>query len=121
MFINLYSNKNGSALLRNTLYKEQTSVLAYYVIKTILLTKYQSFLLWCENKHFSLLQFKKTAIHQREFCEFIEKNYKNADMLQGIYNAEFLIDKLKKVNQKSKKKEFEFLAQNMRMSVCELL
>ena len=118
---NLYSNKNGSALLRNTLYKEQTSVLAYYVIKTILLTKYQSFLLWCENKHFSLLQFKKTATHQREFCEFIEKNYKNTDMLQGIYNAEFVIDKLKKVNQKSKKKAFEFLAHNMRMSVCELL
>lgn len=118
---NLYSNKNGSALLRNTLYKEQTSVLAYYVIKTILLTKYQSFLLWCENKHFSLLQFKKTTTHQREFCEFIEKNYKNTDVLEGIYNAEYVFEKLKKLNKKSKKKVFEFLSHNMRMSVCELL
>ena len=118
---NLYSNKNGSAFLRNTLYKENTNVLAYYVIKTILLTKYQSFLSWCKNNQFSLLQFKKTAIHQREFCEFIEKNYKNTDMLEGVYNAKYILEKLKKMNENSRKKEFHFLANNMRMSVCEML
>lgn len=117
----LYSSKNGSALMRNTLYKEQTSVLAYYIIKTILLTKYQSFLSWCKNKHFSLLQFKKTVTHQREFCKFIEKNYKNADVLEGVFNAEYILEKLKKMHEKSKKKEYQFLANNMRMSVCELL
>ena len=34
---NMYSETNQSKILRDTLYKEKTNVLSYYVIKTILI------------------------------------------------------------------------------------
>ena len=72
----MYSETNQSKILRDTLYKEKTNVLSYYVIKTILINNYQGFLLWCKTNNFSLLQFKKTVANLKEYCNFIKKNYK---------------------------------------------
>jgi hypothetical protein len=80
----LYSKNINSKIMRETLYKENTNVLSYYVIKTILLNNYQGFLFWCKKNNLSLLQFKKTLANQDEFCKFIEKNYKTSSMLESI-------------------------------------
>jgi hypothetical protein len=99
------------------LYKEKTNVLSYYVVKTILINNYQSFLLWCQHNNTSLLQFKKTSLNQNEFCELIKKNYKTKNMLEGVHNAEIFLDNTKR---KNKDKNTKYLLSNLRMSICEM-
>jgi len=108
----LYSNTSYSKSLRENLFKEKTNVLSYYIIKTILMNNYETFLLWCSINNFSLLQFKKTILNQTEFCKFIEKHYKNRSMISGVHNTELFISKIKNKN--------NFLMKNLRMSICEL-
>ena len=98
-------------ILRNTMYKEKTNVLSYYVIKTILINSYQSFLYWCKTNNDSLLQFKQTVDNKNKYCAFIEKNYKSASMIEGVYEAERTI---------IKSKNDLYLLDNMRMSICEV-
>ena len=112
----LYSKNEPSKIVRENLYKEKTNVLSYYIIKTILMNNYQSFLFWCKTNNFSLLQFKKTLSNQKEYCKFIEKNYKTQSMLNGINNAETFFNKLH--NKTSNRQNY--LLTNMRMSICEL-
>jgi hypothetical protein len=119
----LYSRTEHSRILRENLYKEKTNVLAYYVIKTILINNYQGFLLWCKNNNFSLLQFKKTLANQKEFCKFIEKNYKTPSMIEGVQNAEgFLndIQKNRRTKTATKNSNLNYTLMNLRMSICEL-
>jgi len=112
----LYLNNERSRILRENLYKEKTSVLSYYVIKAILINNYQGFLLWCKNNNFSLLQFKKTLTSQKEYCKFIEKNYKSSSMLNGIVETQKFLIKA----QKEKKSNLHYILSNLRMSICEM-
>lgn len=114
----LYSKSAKSILLRENLYKEKTNVLAYYVIKTILMNNYQGFLAWCKRNNFSLLQFKKTIANQKEFCKFIEKNYKTSAMLDGVNETELFLNNTPK--NKSAQKNVSYMLTNLRMSICEL-
>ena len=70
---------------------------------------------WCDKNNLSLLNFKKTIGNQREFCKFIEKKYKNKSMLNGIYESQDFLSKLKR-----KKEHHKFILSNLRMSICEL-
>jgi len=117
-YIDLYSKTEKSVMLRNTLYKENTNVLAYYVIKTILLNNYQSFLSWCKNNNLSLIQFKKTIPNQRSFCLFIEKNYKTKMMIDAVRSSEIFLQIFKTYN---RTKHVNYLLNNMRMTICELV
>ncbi len=114
----LYMKNNKSKIARDNLYKEKTNVLSYYVIKTILIINYKSFLEWCANNNFNLFQFKKTISNQNSFCDFIGKNYKTKFLLDNIDIAEKCYNTLlknKKVNSNLK-----YLLTNLRMSICEL-
>ena len=117
-YSNLYHTKHESEIMRSTLYKENTNVLAYYVIKTIMMNNYQSFLSWCKINNLSLLQFKKTISNQTEFCRFIEKNYKTKSMLENVGKMENFYEQIKDKNSNSKKNDF--IINNMRMSICEM-
>jgi hypothetical protein len=114
---NMYSETNESKILRNTLYKEKSNVLSYYVIKTILINNYQGFLLWCRMNNFSLLQFKKTSANLKEFCNFINKNYKKKMMIDNVKTSEICLQNIKSIK---KNKNINYLLTNMRMSICEL-
>jgi hypothetical protein len=118
----LYLNKPENKLLRETLYKEKTNVLSYYVIKTVMMNNYPSFLSWCNKNNLSLITFKKTIANQKNFCEFIEKNYKSASMLENIDNSELFLEHLKKNKNKAvmNEKTKHFLLTNLRMTICEL-
>jgi hypothetical protein len=113
----LYSTTEQSHILRENLYKEKTNVLSYYIIKTILINNYQGTLSWCKTNNFSLLQFNKTPSNQKEFCKFIEKNYKTSSMLNGIVNTQSF---LKDINKKRNKQNLNYILSNLRMSICEL-
>ena len=115
----LYSKNAHSKILRETMYKEKTNVLSYYVIKTILLNNYQGFLSWCKTHNLSLLQFKKTLSNQTEYCRLIERNYKTRSMLEGIDQTQkFLTELSTKKNRNSITNKF--IMSNLRMSICEL-
>jgi hypothetical protein len=112
----LYSPSQHSAVLRDNLYKEKTNVLSYYVIKCVLMNNYQGFLSWCKSNNFSLLQFKKTISSQKEYCKFIEKNYKTKTMLAGVNETSVFLHSL----ERNKKPNFNYVLSNLRMSICEM-
>lgn len=114
-YSDLYSSTRQAKLHRDTLYKENTNVLSYYVLKTILLNNYQGFLAWCKSQNYLLLDFKKTIGNQLEFCKYINKNYKCQSILNGISDAENFLRRLKR-----KRGNAKFFLNNMRMTICEL-
>jgi hypothetical protein len=115
----LYSKNEKSKVIRENLYKEKTNVLSYYIIKTILINNYQSFLGWCKLNNFSILQFKKTSSNQLEYCKFIENNYRTKSMLNGIVESQHFINNVQ--DQKPKTKQnLQYILSNLRMSICEL-
>jgi len=113
----LYSKNKTSVISRDILYKENTSVLAYYILTSILFNNYSGFLSWCDENNFSLLQFKKTNKNLESFCSFIEKNYKTKSMLDSVECSENLLAKL---NLKKNNYKIGYLLKNMRMTACEL-
>lgn len=116
----LHSNiSKDSQEIRDILYKENTNVLAYYVIKTIMLNNFPGFLGWCDQNNTSLFQFKKTAKNQREFCKFISDNSETSSLFDGIEWAEKLLAKIKQNAKKNATYENAFLLKNMRMVVLE--
>ena len=113
----LYSNSNHSKILRENLYKEKTHVLSYYIIKTVLINNYQNYLYWCKINNLSLIQFKKTTGNQKEYCNFIQKHYKNSSMLNGVTETQRF---LKEIERKNKRSNYHYILSNLRMSICEL-
>ena len=109
----LYKKTVVSENVRRTQYKENTNILSYYVLTTILLNNYQDFLSWCDTNNTSLLNFKKTPTHINNFCAFIEKKYKTKNMLDGIKCIEKIF-----YNMKNKNKIY--LLENLRMTICEV-
>jgi hypothetical protein len=109
-YTDLYAVNDNSKYLRQTLYKEDTNVLAYYVITLNLLNNYQEFILWCNMNNKMLLQFNKTKDTLNKFCNFIYKNYKSYSILNGIQCSEELLDKTKD----------KYVINNLRMTICEL-
>ena len=79
------------------------------------MNNYQGFFSWCKTNNLSLLDFKKTTGNQKQFCEFIVKNYKTQSLLHNIHQSEIFLAKLKK-----KKDVNKFILTNMRMSISEL-
>jgi hypothetical protein len=110
----LYLNNQHSIIVRENLYKENTHVLSYYIIKCILMNNYQGFLSWCKINNFSLIQFKKTQSNQFEYCKFIHKNYKTKNMLLAVKETENFLYTI------NKKKQNNYILSNLRMSICEL-
>ena len=110
-YVDLYSNSYESKLL----YKEQTSVLSYYIIKLILIHNFQDFLKWCNIYNLNLIQFHKTPQNQMQFCDFIIHNYKKKALLNNISNTTIFLNKLNLKN-----KQHEYLLTSLRMSLCEL-
>ena len=115
---NLYEKNDHSENIRNTMYKENTSVLSYYILTLILLNNYQDFLSWCNTNNTSLLQFKKTTSNLDSFCKFIEKKYKTNSILNGVECTEKMLIQVKKTSKKQN--DLGYLLRNLRMTICEL-
>lgn len=116
----LYSKSDESRMLRETMYKEKSNVLSYYVVTLVLMNNYQGFLSWCDTHNLSLLQFKKTTSNLNDFCKFIEKNYKTKSIASGVLCMEKFLNSLKKSLTKKTVQNADLLLKNMRMSICEL-
>lgn len=112
----LYSNDEYSSRLRK-LYKEQTSILSYYILNAVILNIYQEFLIWCQenNTRDSILQFVKNKKKQIDFCKFIENNYKTENMLDSIDCISKMFE-----TENSKTYKHNNLLKNMRKSLMEI-
>jgi hypothetical protein len=111
----MYDNNVYSDKIRKTLYKENTPILSYYIITSILFSNYQDFLIWCDNNNKSLLQFKKTYANLDRFCNFISDKYTSRNMLDSIICVEQFLLKISK----NKIKKTDYLLRNLRMTICE--
>lgn len=112
-------NKNEKQKQKQSKYKENTSVLAYYVITTILISNYQLFLGWCQKNNTSLLQFGKGVSEQEELCKFIYSKYKNKQLLDAVKCTEQILDETNK-SMKNKSTSKNNILNSLRMSVCEM-
>lgn len=119
---NLHKKTSHADTLRSTLYKEDTNVLSYYVIKSILLTNYPAFMNWCISNNTSMIQFKKTTKNLAEFCNFIKSHYKSRNLIHLIDCEESHLSKMIKKRPRSvkKKRETSYLLNTARMTLCEL-
>jgi hypothetical protein len=99
-YSDLYSKKSEA---RDQLYKENTNVLSYYVVKTILLMNYPLFLGWCKLRNEPMIQFTKTLANQKSYCDLIHKLHKNRALLSAVKYYE---------HRKSDT--------NLKMSICEI-
>ena len=113
----LYEKNVLSENIRRTMFKENTNVLSYYIITSILLNGYQDFLSWCDINNTSFLQFKKTIPNLDAFCHFIEKKYRTKMLLDGVSCMEKLF---KKAAKKRSNISMGYLIKNLRMTICEL-
>jgi hypothetical protein len=117
----LIQKKTHTDSIRRSLYKENTNVLAYYIVTTILLNNYEDFLVWCKINNDTFLQFKKTDTNQRNFCRFIEQRYKSPELLFNIECTEDLLTDIKKLNKGRRRSKYtNYLLKNLRMTLCEL-
>ena len=80
----LYSSKEYAIILRKNLYKENTNVLSYYVIKAIIMVNYQDTFAWCKAHNNPLLQFTQTQENLHAFCDHIEDHYNKPLMLNVV-------------------------------------
>lgn len=90
-----YMNIEYEDLFEENEYKENTSMLSYYILNSVILNNYQYFLLWCKNNNKNLLQFdknKKSSI----FFEVIKKNYKTKSYITRLKCKTVLFHNIKK-------------------------
>ena len=100
-------------------YKESTNILSYYVIANILIFNYVDFLSWCNDNNNNLYNFKKTNKNIFGFCQFI-KNKHNDDIFFKKYDNIFN-NFIQNKNKKNKNKKINYLMNNLRMTIYELI
>lgn len=113
----LYSKTTTASQLRNRFYKEETNVLSYYIITSILINNYQLLLEWCNENNDFLLCFKKSAVNMIRYCEFIEDHYTSQRLIKGVKCVEEL---MRKLIQSKLTKINNYVFKTTRMTVCEL-
>jgi hypothetical protein len=121
-------------------YKENTNILSYYIITNILIFNYVDFLSWCNNNNNNLYDFKKTNKNLFEFCQFIKNKYNNNKFLENYDKINLFFIKNKNKNKaiplavgdersdrdhssllKNNNKKINYLMNNLRMTIYELV
>lgn len=119
-YSNMYEKNSLSDTLRNTLYREDTNVLSYYIITNILMNNYQDFIFWCYTNNMNILKFRNTKRNVSSLCKFIENKYRTKAMLININCVERLLNHLINMKKKSTSQKITYLVNNLRMTMCEL-
>ena len=85
-----------------TLYKENTAVFSYYILKSMMLFHIDDFLNWCSQDNGSI-QFLNTQKNLENFCLFIKNTLESKN--QRVYNA--IIEETTPLYQKTTSKELK--------------
>jgi len=112
----LVSDGKMAKSLKNILYKEETNVLAYYIIKGVLLFDYDKFLFWCEKYNISAIKFDKNQLNLRRFGNYFEDMYRNRRLTKSIGDMELKYNKLRGAYKNPNK---DVINVTTRMTICE--
>lgn len=82
-----YSDFFSSSSAARQLYSENTNVLSYYVIKSILMFHKNEFIAWCISNNKNPLDFDKTRVNINRYCSLIRQLYRRPDFIQSITTA----------------------------------
>ena len=94
----LYDKTNmNSHRVRQIKYKEETSVLSYYILKNIYIFFMNEFVEWCvennkDNRGNETLVFTKTKENINSYCEFIKCRYTNYKFVNCVLAFEKWLD-----------------------------
>jgi len=80
----LYESTHKAKYKRMTNYKEKTSVMSYYVLKSIFMLYFGEFIEWCAINNKGSLHFRKTQTNLDHYCEFIRQRYNSPLFLEAI-------------------------------------
>ncbi|MBN20776.1 MAG: hypothetical protein CL678_05745 [Bdellovibrionaceae bacterium] len=116
-YTNLYKNNDISKVLRCLLYKENTDVLSYYIIKAIILYNYEYFLLWCKKNNLNTIAFDKNPNTLKKIGLFIKNKYKNEKFLKDIHIMETIYNDIIGTTLNPDKKD---ILATSRMTISEL-
>ena len=91
-------------------------VLAYYIIKGVLLFDYDKFLFWCEKYNISTIKFDKNQLNLRRFGNYFEDMYRNRRLTKSIGDMEVKYNKLRGPYKNPNKAVINVTT---RMTICE--
>lgn len=117
IYENLYKNDSISISFRSLLYKEETNVFSYYILKLILLYFNTDFLLCCSINNDNIIYFDKTPQNIKKIGNFFEKYYDRHDLLEKIKKMEIYF---KKISGSYIKPNKYLVNKTMRMTICEI-
>tara|TARA_B100001093_G_scaffold275860_1_gene263605 strand:- start:1179 stop:2408 length:1230 start_codon:yes stop_codon:yes gene_type:complete len=128
-FMNIYKYEYlyiPSKKPERNIYKEDTNIFAYYILKTISIYNYIDFLHFCKKNNNNLLNFNKKSkmgnnIYTK-YYHFFKTHYNNSDFLLSCKKMELFYNKLYSKNKNSKNKNGKnknVLLDTMRMSSIE--
>ena len=98
----LYSDDDTSIGVRK-MYQEKSNIFAYYIVKALLLYKYDDFLMWCKNHNKNILQFNNL----NAFYAFIRKTHNDPNFSEHLKKASSI-------------QVSDFLKKTMRMTLLEI-
>ena len=116
-YSNLYKKDILSYNVRKYLYRENTNVFAYYIIRAIIMFHLHKFLSWCKNNNTHVYNFQKSIQNMDRFGEFISLNYRKKDFIKKLKSVnEFKL----KMENKQVYPQNRILVNTLRMSLCEM-
>jgi hypothetical protein len=113
----LFVDSDLAIRARKYLFKENTNIFAYYIIKAILMFNSYYFMMWCKRNNTNIINFDKNRVNLNKFFTFILNHYKEPKFLKAIEDVN---DQYIEIRSKNKKFKNEALM-NMRMSIVELV
>jgi hypothetical protein len=109
----LYENSEYAKIKRNEIYKEETHIFSYYILKSIIMFYYNDFIEWCKKHNENYIHFTKTQENINSLFYFIKSKYNSDEYLRTIENFENWFSKNK--NKHGKTNELK----TMRMTISE--
>ena len=105
-------DRNLNSVEKRKQYREDTNVLSYYIIKSILIYNTNDFIEWTVRNNRNSLDFRKTTSNVDHYCKMIKNLYKSPMFLDNIKVMEDWFVRNKTYN------SFEF--QTLRMTLYEV-
>lgn len=100
-----------------SLYKENTNVCSYYILKSILLLNHKSFIIWCDKNNLNFVTFKKSESNLTKFTEYLISSIEGNDLPKySLYHKK--IHDLRNGHEGIK---FNMKNRNLEMSLFEFL
>jgi hypothetical protein len=109
----LYDTTHSAQIKRNSHYKEETHILSYYIIKSIMMSNINKYIEWVIDNNNGSLVFIKTQSNMEKYCLFVRENYNNPEYIENIENLEDWFS----INKNNKGEELEF--QTLRMALTD--